>query len=403
MASSSNAGLTIPPDNVRPNSRCYSTPQTPTTPFSHAQPMAQRESYSAMYDRAIQAKLLAGEAYDDFYSDLDVLNRSPTGMPSIAANQMYFPNYNEHRIFKPETHATLTCFEQKIHCVANALDEMNFEDAKVEGGQSLRSLPFDREDFIARCLQGPAYLSTPTPKFGSGRTSESSTDSTPESSAGTAHESCTGELDRIAKRENLHTCLAILLKEYFTLLHMHHQNLKFPRVSRRAHEAHFRTARDREGLNNEACAYMRYIDDWIYPEPDPIFRRFENILYTRSKRLTQFLKHVCCLFCFDPLPTSASDDDPRVRYSLRGFDRFFKGLLGLISMALLAAPVSILYLRTDLSRAAYLGVVVAFSGVFCCVMTAIETNTARLIVSLAAFFAVLVTFLSNNMANCGVE
>lgn len=102
---------------------------------------------------------------------------------------MYMPNYDSHRAFKSPTHAALINLEQKIDCVVNKLDERDFEDAKTEGGRPLRSLPFDREKFVARCLRGPAHLSTPTPG------------------------SSPGEL-RMAERENLHACLGILLKEY---------------------------------------------------------------------------------------------------------------------------------------------------------------------------------------------
>ncbi|KAI1759963.1 hypothetical protein GGR53DRAFT_110357 [Hypoxylon sp. FL1150] len=410
MASSSGAGSAIPLENVRSNTRGGSVPHTTSTPYSLHQPMTQQQTYSAMYDKVREAKRLAGEDADrfgHFYTDLDVLKTLPKGWPTIAATKMYFPNYNSHRAFKLETHAVLTCFEQKIHCVANKLDEMNFEDAEVAGGQPLRSLPFDREKFIARCLQGPAYLSTATPEPSQDSASEPGTSLASEHNTSLIPESGKNKLDRMAEKENLLSCLEILLKEYYTLLHIHHENLKFPRVSRLAHEAHFQAARNRQGddMDDEACAFMRHVDDWIYPEPDVIFRRFETLLYTKSKGLTQFLKHLCCLLCFDRLPSSSSssEDDPRVRYSLRGFDRFFKFVLGISSMALLAGPVSILYLETDWSRAAYLGIVVAFSSVFCFVMTILETNTARMIVGLAAFFAVLCAFLSNNVANCGVQ
>ncbi|KAI1776180.1 hypothetical protein F4818DRAFT_440552 [Hypoxylon cercidicola] len=375
MASSSSTRPAIPLDSAQSDTRNGSTLLPLAIPYPSIQSTAETKTYSAMYDRVIEAKRRAGEGTDDFYSDLDVLKHSPNGWPSIAATQMYMPNYDSHRAFKTPTHAVLINYEQKIECVANRLDELNFEDAEVDHGRALKSLPFDREKFIARCVQGPAHLSTAIP--------ESST-------------------DRMAERENLYTCLGILQREYFTLLHIHHQNLKFPRVSRRAHIAHYQAARDpdRQGLDNEACAFMRHIDDWICTQPDVIFQRFEALLYTKSRGLMQFLKHVCCLFCFDP-PSTMSDDDPRVQYSLRGFERFFRGVLVLSSMSLLVIPVGILYLNTDWSRVAYLCVVVAFSSLFCVVMTLFEFNTARLLVGLAAYVAVLIAFLSNNVANYG--
>ncbi|KAI0166993.1 hypothetical protein GGR52DRAFT_82274 [Hypoxylon sp. FL1284] len=383
MASSFSAAPDISPGNVQSNPQSDSNPYSPATPFPLSQLRPQPKTYSAIYEKVIAAKGLAGEGTDGFYDDSDVYKHAPAGWPSLAATHM-FPNYDSHRAFRYPTHLILVALAQKIDCLANKLDEMNFEDEGDKGGEALRSLPFDRERFIERCVQGSAHPLTPTPGSSTGATGRSSS----------------GALDRAAQRENLLTCIAILLKEYFTLLHMHKENLQMPGVSRRAHRAHFETARQREGLDDQACSFMRYIDDWICPRPDLIFQRFESLLYMNSTGLKKFLKHLCCLFCLDPSSSSSSSSassSSDVLWGVRGFDWLYKALLGLSSLALLSAPVAILHLADGgLSRAAELGVVVGFSALFCGVLVAFEPSAARLLVGLAAFFAVLATFLSTS-------
>ncbi|KAI0840119.1 hypothetical protein F5Y06DRAFT_248513 [Hypoxylon sp. FL0890] len=374
MADSSGVSPAIPLSNIQSHNESNSTPSSPSTPHQH-QPMAQPQTYSNMFDRASHARRQAGITAYDFYTDEDVLKRSPTGWPALVATKMYYPNHSSYRAFGPSTHAILTFYEQKLDCIANKLDEINFEDSQ-DKDEPLRSLPFDRERFLDRCRQGIGHLPIQPP------------------------ESKASQLDRAMERENLMTCQGIIIREYFTLLHMLYDNKKFARVSQRAHERHFDFARDYQGLSNEALASMRYIDDLIYPNPDYIFQRFEYLLYTKARWVTDLLKHVCCLFCSDTLPSSSEADDPLVAYSLRPFELFFKGFLALGNLTLLIIPVSLLYLEMGWTRTQYLIVVAVSSAAFAFAMALFEPRTAHLLVGLSAYFAVLVTFLSN-LPGCG--
>lgn len=102
---------------------------------------------------------------------------------------MYMPNYNSHRGFSLLTHYILTNYELKISCIENKLYEMDFEDADGDG-ELLRSLPFNRDQFIDRCLQGTPYPSPHDP------------------------EPSTGKLDRATQRDNLIMSASVLVKEY---------------------------------------------------------------------------------------------------------------------------------------------------------------------------------------------
>lgn len=337
--------------------------------------MRSTQTYSSMFDRVENARRQTGSAAYDFYTDEDVVRESPRGWPELVATKMYYPNHNSYRAFCPSTHTVLTSLEQKIDCISNILDEMAFEDSGLQG-IPLGSLPFNRERFIDRCLQGIGHLPTQPPG------------------------SDTSGLDRATQRDNLIIVQGILLEKYFTLLHMLCDNKKFTRVSHRAHERSFEYARHYQCLSNEALAFMRYIDDFVYADPDSVFRRFEYILHTKAPWVTNILKHLCCVFCRDPLPSPSETDDPRIAYSLRPFELFFKAFLALGSLAFLIIPVSLLYLETGWTRGQYFIVVAVSSAGFAFVMAAFEPRTSHLLVGLAAFFAVLVSFLSN-LPGCG--
>ncbi|KAI1138876.1 hypothetical protein F5Y05DRAFT_353544 [Hypoxylon sp. FL0543] len=371
MANSSRVSSAIPLSNVQSHNGSSSAPSTPATPYPQPQlRFAQTQTYSSMFDRAANARRQAGSEAYDFYTDEDVLNHSPPGWPSLVATKMYYPNNDSYRAFGHSTRVVLASYEQKLDCIANKLDEMNFEDSKA-AEKPLKLLPFDREQFLGRCLQGTGHLPTPPP------------------------EGDTSKLDRATQRDNLIICAGNILKDYSTFLFQLYDSKKFARVSRRAQERQFEFARDFLRLSDEALASMRYVDDFIYANPDYIFQRFEYLLYTKARWVTDLLKHLCCLFCGDTLPASSEPDDPRVAYSLRPFELLFKAFLAVGTLAHLIIPVSLLYLGTGWSRVVKLVIVIVSSTVFAFAFAFFEPRISHLLVGLCAFFAVLVTFLSN--------
>lgn len=362
MANSSGAVPALPLNNMQLHNNIAR--QTPTTPYKP-------QLHPSIYERISTAKRAAGLEEDNFYTDEDVVNYSPRGWPKIASQQMYFGNHNSHRGFDPLTHYLLTSYELKLSVIENELDEMNCEDAK-EGREPLWSLPFDREQFITRCRQGVGHLPLQCPG------------------------SNLDEIDRATQRENMITTARILLKEYLQLLLLQRDIKRLPRVSRSAHEAHFEIARRHQGLNDQACAFMRYIDDFVSTEPDAFFRRFESLLYYVNDRwFMKPLKHLCRFFSRSTLPSSIPPDGPHMTYSLRPFRLLLKVFLAVGSLSLSLLPIAILFLETNWSRAEYLTVVTVSSAVFALVILAFEPRTVPMLVSLNAYFAVLSTFLSN--------
>ncbi|KAI1462278.1 hypothetical protein F4805DRAFT_410032 [Annulohypoxylon moriforme] len=366
MADSSNACLAIPLNEIRSHNR-NNTTQSSDTPYRPQTPMQQQNSYSTMFDRVENARVQAGHKPYGFYTDEDVIRNSPTGWPSLAATQAYFSDHSSQRIFKASTKQSLTWLQQKIYWIDNKLDEMNFKDGEAEE-KPLRSLPFDEEKFIDRCIKGIEHLPL---------------DSCPE-----------GKPDRAAQRENLIRYKDHYLKEYFTLFGMCRENEKLPRVSRRAHEAHFERIQRYDKLDNKALAFMRHIDDFVSDAPDDVFRKFESILYARSERARKFIKRISCIFCRSSLP-APEPDDPRTTYRKSPFRFFIKAILVLSCQSLLVVPVSLLYIQTDWSRGSYLGIVIGCSTAFAVVMSYFVARTERMLVGLAAYLAVLVAFLAN--------
>ncbi|KAI0885163.1 uncharacterized protein GGS22DRAFT_188454 [Annulohypoxylon maeteangense] len=369
MAPLSNAGPVLPLNEIQSHNR-NSVPPTPVIPYHSQPPMQQPPSYSAMFNKVVDARIRAGSGSYEFYTDEDVQNNSSKGWPSMAATQADFPNRRSQRIFRASTQQVLTWYQQRIHCIDNRLDEMNFEDSEAEG-KPLRSLPFDQKKFLARCIQGVGHL---PPDLGS------------------------GELDRATQRDNLIESKESLLRRYFELLHRSYDNMKFPRVSRRAHQSLFDHVRAYDKLDNEALAFMRYIDDFISDAPDPIFQKFESILYPESEWVNETLKRICSIFCGNT-SQSSEPGDTHMYLRLRSFTIFTKTLLVLSCLSLVAIPVSLLYLQTQWSRGAYLIVVIISSGIFAIIMSIFEPRTSYMFVGLAAYVAVLVSFISN-LSDC---
>ncbi|KAI1075825.1 hypothetical protein F5B20DRAFT_594626 [Whalleya microplaca] len=371
---------------AEPSNRGSSTPEPLVTPYRPHPQMSRPREHSTMLRRINEGKSTSsGSEVDDFYTDEDLRNHSPRGLPSAAATQMYFPNFNSHRGFDSLTHRVLDHMAMKIWCIEDKIDKMDIED-ETAGGQALRSLPFNREQFIARCLRGTGLSSGPPGPD-------------------------VDLPDRVTQKDNLVISSEIMLRDYFSLLHQHHATRKLAKVSRRALEVHFRTMRDFQGLDNEACAFMRYMDDFVTTEPDHIFQRFESLLYTLPRVVT-FIKNLSSLFHRTrtrspsstssptntlPLtqpPTPTPSSDLPLELSLRGFERAFRLLLGMAGLLLLLPPISVLYLA-ELSKPGYFAVVVACAGVFVVALTAIEERSGHFLVGLCTYFAVLVTFLSN--------
>jgi hypothetical protein len=71
-----------------------------------------------------------------------------------------------------------------------------------------------------------------------------------------------------------------------------------------------------------------------------------------------------------------------------------KGLIAVTSSVLVLAPVGLLYLG-DFGKPISFLVVVSFGLAFTGLMLAFEQRTSHFLVGLAAFYAVLVAFLSN--------
>ncbi|KAI0849938.1 hypothetical protein F5Y00DRAFT_268710 [Daldinia vernicosa] len=337
MSNSSGAIPILPLNNMQLHNNIAR--QTPTAPYKP-------QLHPNIYERISTAKKAAGLEEDNFYTDEDVVNYSPRGWPKIASQQTYFGNHNSHRGFDPLTHYLLTSYELKLSVVEDELDEMNCEDEK-EGGKPLWSLPFDREKFVTRCRQGVGHL---PPQYSG---------------------SNLGEIDRATQRENMITSARILLGEYLQLLLLQRDIKRLPRVSRSAHEAHFEMTRRDQGLNDQACAFMRYVDDF---KP---------------------LKHLCCLFSRSTLPSSIPPDGPHMTYSLRPSRLFLKVLLAIGSLSLSLLPIALLFLETNWSRGGYLTVVAVSSVIFALVILAFEPRTVPMLISLNAYFAVLSTCLPN--------
>ncbi|KAH9909733.1 hypothetical protein F4778DRAFT_11286 [Xylariomycetidae sp. FL2044] len=351
--------LVIAMDNLRPLNTNSS--QASTSQYSPQPADLERLESSSIFRQIAKARAAAGYDHSPFYFDADVINSTPNGLPSLAASQMYYPTELSRRTFRCLTNRALTFDALRLSCIENKLHEFDLEDQ--EGDEQLnKGLPFDREGFIARCLESPDESTLPRSRPSEG--------------------------GRAAQKENLMMNARSILKDHFELSHLEYRNRKFAKVSRAAHEAQWRTARDVHDLKYEVYDLMRYADDSVIPDDDLLLQRFEHLIYTKRPWVAKALKFLCG---GRELPT---DDDGKKRmiFDVWKFQWVSRALIGLLASSLLLVAIGLLYL-VPMSKSWAFGVVVIFVNTFNFAFTFLEQKVSTVLVGDVAFGAVLGTFM----------
>ncbi|KAI1503540.1 hypothetical protein F5X99DRAFT_406852 [Biscogniauxia marginata] len=373
------------------------TPEHSPTPHQPQPSGTQAPAYHSKYSRITEAR---GEppGHGRFYTDEDVLRYAPPGLPRVVAEQVQYPNINLRRRFRHLNSEFISYRLMQLSCIEDAVDEINVKSCGGKDGRRLTSLPFDRDEFVARCRQSPDHMSTQRlPRSPKGDDAEGN--------------DAKGNDDLSVQLENLMANAARISQEYHEALLWEHEVQKFSPVSRRAHETVFRMLQDRHNLEDEALAPWRAIDDIITLEPDLVYERFESLLYTSKswvdvspdpppqevpanhdpppapQKGLQYL-------CGGRLPFGAPDGDPRLELSAWPFRWAVKGLMGLISSALVLVPFGALYLG-QMERVSSFVIVAVFGFIFGLVITIINPRMGFVTIGSTAYYAVLASILSN--------
>ncbi|KAI3321805.1 hypothetical protein HD806DRAFT_536896 [Xylariaceae sp. AK1471] len=319
--------------------------------------MAQRPEGHTIYSRIRSANKIPTHKHNAYYADDELELGGPrNGFSSVAAMHVQYPNTNTHRAFRIASQRLLTSFECQITCL---LDEVD----KIDSQEPL-GFPFDKHQFIRRCMQSPnqGSLCEPPKEVG----------------------------DLITKREYLLANIDCIFKKYRDLLHWEHDTNKFSRVSWKTHRHLADHIKESFPGDQSTLEYLRAMDDFIYADPNPPLERFQHLLLVTGNWLARLLRW---LFCGTLRPRQGHSRQ-RVDYLEASFKVISNGLLAVIGSVLVLVPVGLLYLG-HLGKPYSFLVVVLFGLTFTGLMLAFEPRTGHFFVGIAAYYAVLVAFLSN--------
>ncbi|KAI1156363.1 hypothetical protein F4825DRAFT_446552 [Nemania diffusa] len=378
MASASDieAGLSLGP--LSPPSNSY----TPAQPVESAATNVRQYRHDGIYSRVLEDRQVDEEDLtleDEFYGSYDVEKIVPRGFPTIAAFHAKYANTRTCRAFHFLTQRLTTLYQCQLTCLLGALVNLDVEGATtigVQGEDGSQPALFDTDKFISRCLQSPDQVSlVQAPARGSSICEEDEQQ----------------KKDRIdAMRENLVANIERIFDKYCNRVNWQYELRKFPRASTNTHEKIFKHIRDISGLDPDALDYLRADDDFIYADADPLYERFHAFLiYIRSA----FMKSVKFL---SGNKIFADDDAPpfgRGAYSAKAVRLWVQVLMVISSSTLILIPVGILYLDAPQRGFAFL-VVALFGLLFAFTLIAFDNRMSHVLLGLAAYYAVLVVFLS---------
>ncbi|KAI0119606.1 hypothetical protein F4814DRAFT_412607 [Daldinia grandis] len=309
--------------------------------------------------------------YRNFRGDSDLKDGAPEGWPSIAATQLYYPNFNMHRRFSYLLHRVLIDQETKLAYLEDILEKLDRKD-KESNPTRLNSLYFDPETLLSG--RASAQAQSRAASIQTHPTTSKVTDRGQEE---------TNEDNRWKDKDLILESIIPIWKTYNELLQLGMETQKLPRVSRREHRAFYDVVEKDHTLRASAYQFLYSNDDFVTIVTDRVHQYFETLIYgdTPIKRL---IKRIF----------GRTDENFNLEIDNRILTVFFKVLVVFISGVLLLSPVAILLL-VNLSRAQSFGVVVSFSFAFVAVLAWLNCNWDTILVGLSAYMAVLVTFLSN--------
>ncbi|KAI1188670.1 hypothetical protein F5B17DRAFT_451523 [Nemania serpens] len=357
-----------------------SNSHTQTRPLKTPTIEQQRPRHDGLYSQILDSRLgsgpeLTGE--DEFYTNYDIDKVVVRGLPSIAAFHAKYANTRTCRAFHYPTQWLTTRYQSQITCLLGAIASLDAEGAArggVEGERGRQPTPFDKENFISRCLRSPdqtSLIQVPTREEG-------------------CEEDEVQKKNRIdAMRENLAANLERLLDKYCNRVNWQYDLRKFPRASTNTHDRIFKHLQKKSGLDPDALDYMRAHDDFIYADADPLYERFHSFLiYIR----TAFVKSVRFLSRGRVFPDENAAPFGRGAYSARAVRLWVQCLMVITCSTLLLTPVGILYLDEPEKVASFL-IVALFGVLFAFTLLAFESRMSHVLLGLAAYYAVLVVFL----------
>ncbi|KAI8945272.1 hypothetical protein F4801DRAFT_139371 [Xylaria longipes] len=338
-----------------------------------------RPRHDGLYSKILEDRQTNGQESapdDEFYGSEDVEKVTVRGFPSIAAFHANYPNTRICRAFVMLTQTLSTRYQYQLTCLLGALADLDAEGAikgEASGDKGSQPVPLDKERFISRCLRSPDQISLVQV-----RTRDDGCEEDEEQ-----------KKERIdAERENI---FANIERIFGSLANWQGDSRKFPRVSSGVHKRLFKYIKNMDGLDPDAVDYLRAHDDLFYADVDPLYERFYTFLICIRGAFVNSVKYLSCKRLF-------ADDDVSFgtgTYKDRNIRLLVKSQMVLAGSALVLTPVGILYLQETTKVISFV-VVALFGLVFALTLIAFDNRMIHVLFGLAAYYAVLVSFLNKS-------
>ncbi|KAJ2994446.1 hypothetical protein NUW58_g1559 [Xylaria curta] len=331
-----------------------------------------------------------------YYDSEDLGDVAPLGFPSLAAMQTRWSNTGTFRTFEYLNWRQLKFYETKLSYLEDQLHNLDVVEAETMNGTQKSNLPFNKRSLVDCCpMVSEAYYM-------------------PETLEGGGHMS---QDELAALREKLYAQIEYTSTKHRELVGWLQRLSTFPRVCREAHDKLFQMAREYHGLENDAIGHLRAIDEYAYVNLSPVDSRIQKIWLAATPWIQDPFHHqqgsfaVCKSLLYmlaqkivlrflckpDTLPNihgsqtyNAIETDRLMRLSVALKTLF----TAVFSASMILVPAGMLYLA-GLSKLLSFAVVVVFGVVFATALMLVEHRIGHVAVGVAAYLAVLATFLAN--------
>ncbi|GAP83321.1 hypothetical protein SAMD00023353_0403540 [Rosellinia necatrix] len=333
--------------------------------------------HDGLYAQILEYRQADGQEPNEFYESYDVEKIAVKGLPYVAAFHANYPNTRTCREFRLITQRLTALYQSQLTCLLGALIDLDVEGATINGTQDQTSsqlVPFNKEKFITRCSLSPDQLSLVQP---------------PKTDDGYM-ENEEQKKDRIdTMRENIIANMERIFDKYCIRVNWQYELRKFPRTSATTHQRVFKLLQSISGLNSDALDYLRAEDDFIYADADTLYERFHTFLIYIRVAFVKIARLFSCrkLFADEEAPFGKGP------YNARRLRLMVKCLMVIAGSALVLTPVGILYLGLPPKGISFL-IVALFGLVFAFTLIAFDNRMSHVLLGLAAYYAVLVVFLS---------
>ncbi|KAI1377281.1 hypothetical protein F4677DRAFT_50768 [Hypoxylon crocopeplum] len=352
----------------------------------HAPPIASQveRPQSNGYSRSPSSdgsKVVSGE---------EILSDSLKGWARAAAIQSLSHNLSHHRRYDTLWHRLLLDQQSKITSMEETLAELDKEDGgQPEPHLEKQALDKNRPIHYPRrcsyCKHISHFESQPLDQHDH----ETGATLSPLSSPlmGRAY-----ELEGDDIKDHLIETLFHRLKQYSESVLLLHQLRKLPRTSRREWSSLYHTLKGEKLLEGSEWNFMSFQDDYLSTKTERADRTFAALVYGDAP-IPRFFRWI---FKDRDREYTKSKVTSKATVYLRtgGMESLKKGLIAAGTGVILMVPIGILLLQ-PLDKAQSLGVVICFGAAFIFIMTLLNMKLEKMLISISAYLAVLVSFLAN--------